>query len=181
MIAPGQQYQRLTVISEAPQEPRWIRRWLCWCDCGNELVVRGSNLRSGHARSCGCLAIENTRSANTTHGYTKGRRVTPEFISWAAMIDRCRNAKSDKYRHYGGRGISVCDAWRDDFGAFMRDMGPRPSLKHSIDRKDNNGNYEPTNCRWATRAEQAINQRSNRLITYRGETKPLCVGARGRV
>lgn len=119
-----------------------------------------------------------SRHWNTTHGFTVGGRIPPEYYAWHQMVKRCSSAKHHVFRYYGGRGIAVCDRWLNDFAAFFADMGQRPTSKHSIGRIDNNGHYEPTNCRWETRAQQAINQRSNRLETYMGETKPLAEWAR---
>lgn len=104
----------------------------------------------------------------TTHGHTANRKATPEYTAWLAMIDRCTNPKCVGFKRYGGRGITICERWRRDFAAFFADVGPRPAPKHSLDRKDNNGNYEPGNVRWATRTEQNRNKRTNHWIEYDG-------------
>lgn len=127
--------------------------WACRCSCGTEKVVQGSNLRSGHSQSCGCLM----REVVTTHG----RYLTRQYRAWSGMIARCHSPKNGGFKHYGGRGISVCKRWRS-FENFLADMGERPGPKHSIDRIDTNGNYEPENCRWATNAEQQLNKRTTR-------------------
>lgn len=166
----GEKFGRLTVTSRVPRSGPV--RWLCICECGKETVVVGTKLRYGTTRSCGCLKVEKTIERSTRHGYIKGGNI-PEYDSWLNMISRCENKNNHKYASYGGRGISVCKRWREDFGKFMEDMGRKPSSIHSIDRIDVNGNYEPTNCRWATPVEQMNNIRKNRIIDAFGETKTI--------
>lgn len=135
-------------------------RWMCACVCGVEYSVAACNLKSGHCRSCGCVGRETRRAASTTHGLTRTR----EYQSWNAMKSRCENSDVKEYRYYGGRGIRVCDRWRESFEAFLADMGPRPAGT-TLDRFPNgDGNYEPGNCRWATDVEQARNRRGNRIV-----------------
>lgn len=173
---------RWTVLREV--EPRvnahgWRRRyWLCRCECGTEKEVDGGSLRGKYTLSCGCLRDEITRKKFAIHGEGSTKRRTFEYSVWAGIVKRCCNQRAPNYRIYGGRGITICDRWRNSFVAFLEDMGRSPSRKHSIDRIDNNGHYEPGNCRWATRREQGLNKRANRLLAWRGETKPMAEWAR---
>ncbi len=130
--------------------------WICRCQCGVTRTVMSSDLRSGKSRSCGCLARLHRIEANTVHGQAG----TPEHRAWTRAKGRCYNPKNAKYPSYGGRGIRMCDEWRENFLAFYVHIGPRPSAKHSLDRwPNNNGHYEPGNVRWATAREQSLNQR----------------------
>lgn len=170
-VSVGDRFGRLTVSGM----PFRVRRnfietnVVCRCDCGNADIFNLANLRNGHAKCCGCLRVDAPKTANRTHG---GRH-RPEYRIWSHMKYRCENPKCERFPHYGGRGITVCDRWRNDFSAFFEDMGPRPSNKHSIDRIDNDGNYEPGNCRWLLTKAQGRNQRTNRHITVRGKTRTL--------
>lgn len=147
----------LTVVSRSDR-PETISntraQWLCVCKCGNTLRVKGASLRHGPTKSCGCRRIEMIRRLKVKHGQA-GR--TREYASWSSMLTRCRNQRSTKYPEYGGRGISVCERWHD-FRLFFQDMGTRPEGT-SLDRINVNGNYEASNCRWATPAEQSSNRR----------------------
>lgn len=139
---------------------------LCKCECGAEKFIRMDHLKSGATVSCGCIGMLNSSIAKTTHGMSNTR----VFKIWLGMIDRCRN---DRTGNYGKRGITVCPRWLDSFDNFYADMGEPPSLLHSIDRKDVNGNYEPGNCRWATRIIQARNTRRNTILEFQGENKTI--------
>lgn len=171
-VAPGDRFGRLLVLSVADQRANSATR--CRCDCGKETTPRALALISGHTRSCGCLSPETARALFVRHGHATGGKTTGEYAAWLGMKRRCYSVKMRAYPLYGGRGITVCDRWRDSFPAFLADMGPRPSPQHSVDRYPNkDGNYEPGNCRWATKGEQSRNTNRNRLVTFRGET--LCV------
>jgi hypothetical protein len=142
---------------------------LCRCACGTEQFrCRLANLRNGTTKSCGCLRRE-AGQRNATHGMTK----TPEYRAWQSMRARCTDPTDKSFIHYGGRGIAVCQAWEESFETFLADMGRRPTAKHSIDREKNDGNYEPGNCRWATRLQQTRNRRIAILIEYEGEKVAL--------
>lgn len=145
--------------------------WLCLCDCGNTKVVTQKNLASGHTISCGCYSAEATRNRRLKHGHSVDNG-TPEFHSWLGILQRCNNPRSPAYERYGGRGIKVCERWQK-FENFLEDVGRRPSSGHSIDRRDNDGDYCPENCRWATRIEQSNNTRRNILLTAHGKTQTL--------
>lgn len=164
----GHKFDRLTAVRLLETTGK-KRKWLCRCDCGNEIVAAQGNLRSGNTKSCGCLRVDVARESFTTHGMSS----TQEHKIWEAMRERCFDKNNKRYRDYGGRGITVCARWRSSFEAFYADMGPRPSRQHSIERRDTHGNYEPGNCRWATAKEQQRNRRNNRLITIDGHTLPL--------
>lgn len=141
----------------------------CLCVCGSLRLYKWGSLRRGVHRSCGCLP-----HGNSTHGYTRlacGRKI-PEYRTWDSIKQRCYNPKCRSYKSYGGRGIKVCKRWVHSFLTFLTDVGPRPSLAHSLDRwPDNNGNYEPGNVRWAKPKEQSRNRRSNRYLTVGSETR----------
>lgn len=142
--------------------------WHCVCECGNETVVLASNLRKGHTTSCGCLALER-QSAPKSHGMSN----RPEYRVWRAMLDRCLREKATAYRHYGGRGITVCERWLVDFSSFYLDMGPRPTPKHTLERVKNHLGYGPDNCMWATKKTQARNRRSSVMVEFNGESRCL--------
>lgn len=142
----------------------------CICECGNEGFRRASAIVSGRSMSCGCLRDEKTQQRSTKHGHTKGGKPTKTFITWQNMWRRCTDPKDKSFPFYGAKGISVCERW-SEFKNFLEDMGESNGL--TIDRINTYGNYEPNNCRWATRKEQSRNSRSNRPITLDGETKLL--------
>jgi hypothetical protein len=136
-------------------------KWRCRCDCGCEVDVLASNLLRGATMSCGCLIKEKLAQANLRRaevGRVHGMYGSPEYTTWASMIQRCQNSNNRRYKDYGGRGIKVCQRWLASFEEFFADMGKRPEAT-SIDRIDVNGDYEPGNCRWATAKQQASNKR----------------------
>lgn len=153
----GQKFGRLTVFSYAGLNKYGRACWSCRCDCGNEIIAIGKDLRRNCIKSCGCLQAE-SRHKSTSHKMSH----TPEHNAWLAMKQRCYNSNNPKYKNWGGRGIRMCQRWLDSFEAFFADMGFRPSPKHSLDRIDTNGNYEPSNCRWATEKEQNENRRNSK-------------------
>lgn len=142
--------------------------WLCLCDCGNKVVVRAGDLRRGSTQSCGCLQRRLSSERKTKHGLSKTRL----HRIWSKMLERCYNAKHKHYHRYGGRGIAICDEWRDDFKAFYAwAMSHGYSDNLTIDRIDNDGNYTPQNCRWVTLREQQNNKGNNHLVTMNGKTQ----------
>ena len=163
----GQHFGRLTVTSLDGFRKRnfW---WRCRCVCGKTKSVRGSRLTAGTTRSCGCLRTEMNVALgkkfgvlSATHGATRGGKWTPEYMTWYAMMQRVTNPRHEHYKYYGGRGIRICRRWRK-FENFLADMGTRPRGK-TIDRKKVNGDYKPSNCRWATQAEQVANRRPRKI------------------
>lgn len=167
----GEVFRRLTAI-ERLDVLHSNRRFRCQCLCGNQVVVNSGNLTSGRTLSCGCLQRQRRIESHTTHGACKVPGYTPEYRIWCHIIDRCTNPRAPRFLDYGGRGIKMCDRWRNSFPQFLSDIGPRPSPKHSLDRyPDNDGNYEPGNCRWATCQQQNRNQRSTVFLTLNGETE----------
>lgn len=166
----GQVFGKLTVVEPLfERQGRASTIWICECNCKednkNQVRVSAFDLNNEKIKSCGCLTKQNA----TTHGL----RYSSEYNIWNNMRTRCHNPNSKDYKDYGGRGITVCDEWRDSFETFYRDMGPRPSMEHSIDRERNNEGYSPNNCRWATKTEQANNRRNNIFYDYNGVSKTL--------
>ena len=174
-LFPGQKFGRLTVVSLhhiykyiSPKGEKWNKYYyLCKCDCGKEVVIEKSSLKTKRGpKSCGCLRLEKALDANIIHGKT----YTPLYYIWTAMKARCYNKNNKSYKNYGGRGISMCEKWKNDFMSFYDwSISNGYKEKLSIDRINNNGNYDPYNCRWATRKEQQRNTRKNHIIEYNGE------------
>lgn len=163
----GKRFGRLVVQSVLPVS-RLPRQYLCLCDCGRQSTPAKGSLLGGRTRSCGCLEAETRkRGFGRKHGYYSH----PLYNLWRKMIERCYKHTNIGYRNYGARGIKVCEAWKTSFESFVADMGSRPSLDHSVDRIDNDGDYEPGNCRWATPKEQRRNARDNRVLEFRGIRK----------
>lgn len=173
----GRTFGYLTVLRPGNGPVAKRAYWYCVCECGGAKTIMGKYLRSGEVKSCGCLNRQPIDGKRVTHGLTVGGARPPRaYTSWSGMKERCLNADHHKYPIYGGRGIKVCDRWMS-FELFYADMGDPPS-KHTIDRKDNDGDYEPGNCRWATKLEQGANTRQNRWIEYDGKRLTLSQWAR---
>ena len=173
----GRQFGRLTVLYWT--ETRALSRnavWRCQCECGIKPVVAARSLVSGAATSCGCFRKERSAAANRKRLTTHGMAYTRTFRIWGLMLNRCRNERATQFKHYGGRGIKVCDAWRE-FAEFFKDMGEAPDGL-TLDRIDSNGNYEPSNCRWASKVQQMNNMRRTRIVTVDGRTMTMSEASR---
>jgi hypothetical protein len=169
----GRRVGRLTIIARVENNRGGQARWLSRCDCGGETVSIGAALRNGATRSCGCLGRERVKGANALrikHGCARRGGSTPEYLSWTAMIQRCENPNAEKFPEYGGRGITICDRWRQSFGDFLADMGEKLPGQ-TLDRIEVNGNYEPSNCRWADAVTQANNRRPRRSVNISDEER----------
>lgn len=164
----GQTFGRWTIVGFAGIRAEKTY-WLCRCTCGTERAVSAAHLRRGKSTNCGCRRKETMRAMHLAHGYAG----TPEYAAWAALIARCTNPDHPGFADYGARGIGVCERWRSNFKAFLEDMGPRPTAAYSIDRINNDADYSPENCRWATKRQQCNNTRRNVFIAYAGKTQTL--------
>lgn len=170
----GKVYNRLTVISpKILEDGTFSGKWNCLCQCGNYTEVTTARLNNGHTQSCGCLGIDRSREVCGTHLM----RHTTEYAVWDNMKARCFNPNNSNYPRYGGRGITVCDEWKDSFESFYADMGPKPA-GCSLDRINNDGNYCKENCRWADSVTQANNKSNNRMLSAFGKTQTMANWAR---
>lgn len=172
----GERFGKLVALRRLEHQSS-ISFWLCQCDCGETTTVRLGNLRNGHTTSCGCIKLEMEHGLR--HGHDRAGKRTRTLRCWAGAKTRCFNPKNPSYPRWGGRGITMCDEWRNSFAAFLRDMGECPEGK-SLDRIDNNGNYEPENCRWSTLDEQARNKRNNIWVDLNGQKVTLKDFARAK-
>lgn len=161
----GKQFGRLLVLGFVARDARQHPLWLCRCECGKNITTLAASLTGGRTQSCGCLQKERAARGKTTHGLSR----TVEYNLWNGIKARCENPNEIGYDNYGGRGIKMCERWRHSFENFLTDVGRRPGPEYSLDRIDNNGDYEPENTRWATRKEQTNNTRRNHLLEYNGE------------
>lgn len=185
----GRIFSRLTVLGFAGVYGRRRYMWFCECECGTIKLVDKACLTTGNTKSCGCWASEEASKRAKTHGWSKGANRHPLYSTWVNIRNRCRLVTDRVFKHYGGRGIKLCQGW-DDFVAFQADMGERPSPKHTVERRDNNQHYScghcdecitngwEANCYWATMQEQANNTRRNRVLTYQGRTQTLAMWCR---
>jgi hypothetical protein len=170
----GQRFGELIVLSRFGATKSGNILWDCLCDCGNKTIARSDHLKNKHTQSCGCLVKKNNSRYCTENKITHGKSKTKIYAVWNSMISRCLNRNTRNYKNYGGRGITICKEWRNDFMNFYNwaiSNGYKQGL--TIDREDVNGNYEPNNCRWATPKQQANNTRRNHYIEYNGEVRTL--------
>lgn len=165
----GQRFGKLSVVSFAGINKDHKATWLCKCDCGNSKIISGRSLRRGVTKSCSCIHKDQLRKRITKHNET----YSLESMIWSSMKQRCLNKNNKSYSNYGGRGITICEEWKDSFATFLKDMGKKPFKDAQIDRINNDGNYEPSNCRWTTREINHMNRRcskrSNATLTQPSE------------
>jgi hypothetical protein len=169
----GRRFGRLTAIARATAQGTRVY-WVCMCDCGTEKFVRAAHLYGGKVLSCGCLGAElasKRAHAGVLHKNMDGHSNTPAYSTFMSMRQRCNNKNNRHYHYYGGRGITICERWRE-FANFFADMGDRPP-GYSLDRINPNGHYEPSNCRWVPKSEQPNNTRANHLVTHNGKTQNI--------
>lgn len=167
----GMKFGKLLVTQFSHIGKHYVKYWCCVCECGDHKIIAGNHLQRGHTKSCGC--ISKVLKSTFKHGHHPKSGPSPEYISWQAMKRRALYSKQDHFNRYGGRGIKCCERWLNSFENFLQDMGPRPSLFHTLDRINNDGDYCPENCRWATKKQQARSRCSSRIIQHNGKSKTL--------
>ena len=165
----GQKFNKFTILEFNGKHKSGHLTALCKCDCGNIRTISLSDLKLNRSKSCGCIRKEAKQLFKKDHGMTN----TKEFKTWAGIKIRCYNKNYKSYNYYGGKGVTMCNRWLNSFRNFLEDMGFAPTNKHSIDRIDSNGNYEPNNCKWSTLIEQANNKSNNKFYEYNGEIKSV--------
>ncbi len=170
----GSRFCRLVLIDIIRGPLFTVGKWKC--DCGKTILCRIAAVKSGNTKSCGCLKIDICIKRSTSHGKCKW----PEYDHWCRIINRCESPTNSRFSYYGGRGIKICRRWRHSFDNFISDMGRKPFPRASIDRIDNNGNYEPSNCRWANQTQQNNNKRNSVRLTFNGKTMTVAEWARER-
>lgn len=176
----GQRFERLTVIERADNTKKGQARWLCKCDCGATCIADGVHLRRGEIKSCGCLSRENTIKRSTKHGMKRRMSSNKIYSTWQNVKQRCLDKSAPHYAEYGARGITICEEWQTDFQAFFDYVSKLEHFNeegYTLDRINNDGNYEPGNVRWATRKEQTRNRRITAMVDYKGETISLADAA----
>lgn len=168
----GTKLWRLTVVRRSDRG-----KWVWRCECGAEVITDYHHVAVGHTKSCGCLKAEMHATRFIRHGQARAGKLTKLYVTYRSMVNRCQQPGCKQFPLYGGRGIKICSRWLDSFENFAADMGEPPTPKHELDRRDNDGNYEPGNCRWATRKEQMRNTGATRWITFKGRTLNLSAWA----
>lgn len=170
----GQKFGRLTVLKRVNNHKYYKPHWLCKCDCKNEIIVCGNEIKRGRTKSCGCLRKEIIVKRSTKHGHSKREKMSKEYISWHNIKQRCYNPNNESYSNYGERGIIVCNRWLNSFKNFFEDMGRSPK-GYQIDRIKNKKGYCKENCRWITPKQNSRNKRNNCLISFNGKFQ--CIAA----
>lgn len=151
--------------------------WICRCSCGNDVHVLTENLKTGNTQSCGCRQRDIMHEIRTSHGDSVGGKRAKEYMIWLTAKQRTCNPNNPRYPHYGARGITMCERWKNSYEAFLEDMGRCPD-RHQLERINNDGNYEPSNCKWATKVQQMNNMRTNFRVTHDGRTQTVAQWAR---
>lgn len=176
-IRPGDIFGRLTVVKFFGRNKQGHEMWVCTCNCGKIKTASIYSLKYGYTKSCGCLNDELRKQRSFRHGECKVGAMSKEYIVWSGMKGRCFYKKHKDFKHYGGRGITVCERWRDSYPNFLSDMGRCPESMQ-LDRIDNSKGYYPDNCHWTTQKQNANNRRSSRMLTFKGKTMNVTMWAK---